>query len=214
MAKSKNTNKSKSSSQAQSFPPGRIKIAESLKSLLEEKEFGAITTAEIAKVAGVSEALIYKYFKDKRALLYQVLKEYLDQYRMQFELDIKGIKGALNKLRKLVWTHIYVYANNRVLAKLIFLEVRSFPDYYQSETYQWVKKEYSKRLLDIIDEGIRNGEIRDDISPKFIRQVILGGIEHVCLREVIFDQEIFPDELSENLCRLIFEGIERKTAGS
>ena len=44
------------------LPPGRIKIAQSLKSLLVEKEFSAITTAEIAKNAGVTEALIYKYF--------------------------------------------------------------------------------------------------------------------------------------------------------
>jgi len=50
------------------LPPGRVKITEALKSLLEEKEFGAITTAEIAKNAGVTEALIYKYFKDKRDL--------------------------------------------------------------------------------------------------------------------------------------------------
>ncbi len=42
------------------FPPGRTKIVEALKFLLEEKEFNAITTAEIAKTAGVTEALIYK----------------------------------------------------------------------------------------------------------------------------------------------------------
>ncbi|MBE9545213.1 MAG: TetR/AcrR family transcriptional regulator, partial [Proteobacteria bacterium] len=59
------------------LPPGRIKIAQALKYLLEEKEFSAITTAEIAKNAGVTEALIYKYFKDKRDLLHQVLSEYL-----------------------------------------------------------------------------------------------------------------------------------------
>ena len=54
-------------------PPGQIKIIQALNLLLEEKEFGAITTAEIAKTAGVTEALIYKYFKDKRDLLHQVL---------------------------------------------------------------------------------------------------------------------------------------------
>ncbi len=65
------------------FPPGRIKIADALRFLLEDKDFGDITTAEIAKTAGVTEALIYKYFKDKRDLLYQVLAEYLEQYRLQ-----------------------------------------------------------------------------------------------------------------------------------
>ncbi len=83
------------------LPPGRIKIVESLKTLLEEKDFGAITTAEIAKTAGVTEALIYKYFKDKRDLLHQILSEYLEQYRVQITHDLRGIKGVFNKLRKI-----------------------------------------------------------------------------------------------------------------
>ena len=58
---------------AKAYPPGRIKIADALRGLLEQKEFNAITTAEIARSAGVTEALIYKYFKDKRDLLHQVL---------------------------------------------------------------------------------------------------------------------------------------------
>ena len=82
------------------LPPGRIKIVRALKSLLVEKEFSAITTAEIAKSAGVTEALIYKYFKDKRDLLHQVLNEYLEQYRSQMGQDLKGIKGTFNKLHK------------------------------------------------------------------------------------------------------------------
>ena len=76
------------------MPPGRIKIVRALEVLAgEEKEFSAITTAEIAKTAGVTEALIYKYFKDKRDLLHQILSEYLEQYRTQMGQDLKGIKG-------------------------------------------------------------------------------------------------------------------------
>jgi AcrR family transcriptional regulator len=189
------------------YPPGRIKIANAFISLLEQKEFSAITTAEIAKKAGVTEALIYKYFEDKRGLLHQVLKEYLEQYLVQFERDLKGIKGALNKIRKLIWGHISVYSANRVFAKILFLEVRNHLDYYSSDTYQLIKA-YSKILLEIIEEGVGNGEIRDDVPPKLIRQVIFGSIEHVCLTGVIFKGEISPDDLTEDLCKFIFRGIE------
>jgi len=189
------------------YPPGRIKIANAFISLLEQKEFSAITTAEIAKNAGVTEALIYKYFEDKRGLLHQVLKEYLEQYLVQFEMDLKGIKGALNKIRKLIWSHINVYSTNRVFAKILFLEVRNHLDYYSSETYQLIRA-YSKILLEIVEEGVRDGEIRSDIPPKLIRQVIFGSIEHVCLTGVIFRGEISPDDLTDDLCIFIFRGIE------
>jgi AcrR family transcriptional regulator len=190
-------------------PPGRLKIAQALKTLLEHKEFSAITTAEIAKNAGVTEALIYKYFTDKRDLLHQVLREYLEYYGFQLATDLRGIKGAFNKLRKLIWSHINVYATNRVFARILLIEVRNHPDYYKSETYKLVQK-YSNTVLSIIKEGIRDREIRDDIPPKLIRHGILGSIEQVCLSGIIFGREISPDDLTEDLCEFVFRGIERE----
>ncbi|MCJ7771851.1 MAG: TetR/AcrR family transcriptional regulator [Desulfobacterales bacterium] len=189
------------------IPQGRVKLSNALVSLLEKKEFNAISTAEIAKHAGVTDALIYKYFKDKRDLLHQILSEYLLQYHSQLRMGLKGIKGSLNKLRKLIWSHINVYANNRVFAKILLLEVRNYPDYYKSETYELVKI-YSDVVLEIIEEGISEGEIRGDIPPKFLRQCILGCIEHVCLTGIVFDREISPDLLTEDLCEFIFNGID------
>jgi AcrR family transcriptional regulator len=196
-------------SKGRPLPPGRIKIVQALKSLLEEKEFSAVTTAEIAKTAGVTEALIYKYFKDKRDLLHQVLSEYLEQYRAQMGQDLKGVKGTLNKLRKLIWSHIKVYATNRVFARILLIEVRNYPDYYKSETYSRVK-EYSNIVLQIIEEGIRNREIRGDVPARLIRHSILGSIEQVCLSWITFGKDINPDELTEQICEIIFQGIERR----
>jgi len=194
------------------FPPGRVKIADALRYLLEKKEFNAITTAEIARQAGVTEALIYKYFKDKRDLLHQVLSEYLEQYCVLVQGDLKGIKGALNKLRKLIWSHINVYATNRVFAKILLIETRSHNDYYHSDTYELVKV-YSDVTLEILEEGVLNSEIRDDIPVQLIRQIILGSIEQVCLTGITFDRAIDPDALTEDICEIIFNGIIPKTEG-
>lgn len=209
MDQPRNKNSLSSHGMAKSFPPGRLKIADALRHLLERKEFNGITTAEIARQAGVTEALIYKYFKDKRDLLHQVLSEYLEQYSNQVKVDLKGIKGALNKLRKLIWSHINVYATNRVFAKILFIEARSHNDYYRSETYELVKT-YSNIVLEIIEEGVRAKEIRDDVPVKLIRQIIIGSIEQVCLTGITFDREIDPDILTEEICEIIFKGIMPK----
>jgi len=188
------------------FPPGRVKIANALRTLLEQKEFNAITTAEISRQAGVTEALIYKYFKDKRDLLHQVLREYLEQYSLRVQDDLRGIKGTLNKLRKLIWSHINVYATNRVFAKILLIEARNHSDYYHSDTYELVRA-YSDAVLAILAEGVAKGEIRNDISIKLIRQIILGSIEQVCLTGITFERKIDPDGLTEEICEIIFRGI-------
>ena len=209
----KKNEKSTNSSSVLSYPPGRIKIVEAVKKLLENKEFQAITTAEIARTAGVTEPLIYKYFKDKRDLLNQVLEGYLEQYINRIELDLKGIKGATNKLRKLIWSHIYTYATNRIFAKIILLEVKGFPIYFDSKTYS-LSKRYGDIILEIIDEGIGNGEFREDISPSSLKRLILGGIERVVLPGLIFNRDISPDILTEDLCSLLFSGINKDVSKS
>ena len=80
--------------------PGYIKIVGALKLLLKEKEFNAITWAEIARTAGVNEALIYKYFHDKRNLLYKVLRQFLEKYIAEVEGDLKVTSGALEQAPK------------------------------------------------------------------------------------------------------------------
>jgi len=199
--------------QLKNYPPGRTKIVAALKELMEQKEFNAITTAEIARNAGVTEALIYKYFKDKRDLLHQVLSEFIEDFHKQTINDLRGIKGALNKIRKLIWTHFHVYSTNRVFARILLVEVRNHQDFFISNAYNLVR-DYSNILLNIIEEGIRNSEIRDDIPAKMMRQSILGSIEHICLTRVIFGREIDPDSLTEDLCNVTFSGIERKTEKS
>jgi TetR/AcrR family fatty acid metabolism transcriptional regulator len=193
-----------------SDPPGKIKIAEALKILLSEKDFNSITTADISRTSGVNEALIYRYYKDKRGLLHDVLAKYLEDYVEKMELDRKEIKGAANKLRKLIWDTIYLYQKDRVFAKILLLEVRNYSGYFESETYQIVR-EYSKSILNLIKEGVDNGEFRDDISPPHIRQIILGAIEHLCLPAVIFQYDIKPDIMTDSICDVIFEGIVKKT---
>ncbi len=179
-----------------------------LRSLLEEKEFSAITWTEIAQTAGVNEGLIYKYFKDKRNLLHQVLKEYLVDYFEPLKFELKGIEGTLNKIRKLIWVNINMYSSNRVFAKILLLEVRNFPGYFHSETYHLVQ-EYANMLLEIIEEGIQAGEIRDDIPPKQLRQIVLGMIEHLCLPGLLFGRDMSPDILTQNICKVLYEGMEK-----
>lgn len=190
-------------------PPGKTKIMEALRLLLEEKEFSAVTTAEIARCAGVTEALIYKYFRDKRDLLHQVLGVYLEHLISMAETDVRGIKGSLNKLRKIIWSHINMYASNRVFAKILLLEVRNSPDYFNSDAYRTVRR-YGTIVAATVREGVESGEIRSDVPVSILRQAILGAIEHACLPGVIFGREISPDDLTEQICEVIFDGIRTK----
>ncbi len=190
------------------FPPGKAKIIYTMRNLLEKRNFSSITISEIAGDAGVTDGLIYKYFNNKRDILHHVLQEHYELFLELIERDLKGITGALNKLRKIIWASIDSYANHRFFARIILLEVRNSDEYFKSDAYLLVRR-FSRMVLGIIKEGVDKGEITDNVPPSYIRFIIFGSIEHACLNMAIFDEKISSDETAEKITRLIFNGIKK-----
>jgi AcrR family transcriptional regulator len=190
------------------IPQGKLKIIQAMRSLLEKRTFESLTIADIAVTAGVTEGLIYKYFKDKRDLLHHVLREHYEQFLVQIDRDLQGIDGALNKLRKIIWSSIERYANHRVFARIILLEVRNSEEYFTSEAYSLVRQ-FNHLIIDIIKEGVAAGEIRSDLPPAYIRNAIFGTIEHACLNRAIFNEIVDTGEAARIITDLLFSGIRR-----
>ena len=178
-----------------------------MRNLLEDRNFASITISDIAVTAGVTEGLIYKYFKDKRELLHHVLKEYYEYFLCLIHRDLEGVSGALNKLHKVIWISIDRYATHRVFARIILLEVRNAEEYFHSEAYGLVRQ-FNKLLLEIIKEGMASGEIRGDIAPSLACHAIFGTIEHACIKRVIFNEKVSVNETADQICHLILKGIQ------
>ena len=193
--------------QVRTYPPGGIKLAAAMRHLLMDKDFNSITTSEISREAGVNEALIYRYFDDKRGLLHAVLAEYWSDFSNSLERELKEIEGSRNKLRIIITRHIGVFNQDRVIAKILLLEVRNYPGYFSGDTYQVIKK-YAKQLMNVIKAEQENREIRSDIPAERIRDIILGGIEHFCMTAVIFERTMDTDSLVQDLCTLVFGGLQ------
>ena len=186
-------------------PPGRQKIIQALTHLMRNKDFNSVTTAEIAERAGITEGLIYKYFDNKKDLLYQVLDELFTQYHQMILKRIEHKTSAIEKLEIIIFSGIEHYTANRVFARMLLLEVRSSQDYFSSEAYQMVKT-YARTILDIIQEGIQTGEIKSDIDPLVFRKLILGAIEHACLGEIIFSRDMDAHAMARSISTLLLNG--------
>ncbi|OGR11969.1 MAG: TetR family transcriptional regulator [Desulfobacterales bacterium RIFOXYA12_FULL_46_15] len=186
-------------------PPGRIKIMKAFSLLMSEKDFHSITTAEIARTAEVTEGLIYKYFKDKKDLLYQVLNEHFFEFQAKIENRIANEKTCIEQLEVIIFSSLESYTANRIFSKILLLEVRNSLDFFESCAYEMVRK-YTTTILSIIEKGIETGELKPETDPHILRKVILGAIEHACLGEIIFGREFDIDETSTGIANIVFNG--------
>jgi len=186
-------------------PPGRIKIMNSFSLLMAQKDFHSITTAEIAKTAEVTEGLIYKYFKDKKDLLYQILNEHFFEFQAKIENRIANEKTCVEQLEVIIFSSLESYAANRIFSKILLLEVRNSLDFFESGAYEMVRK-YTRTILKIIEKGIETGELKPETKPHILWKVILGAIEHACLGEIIFGREFDIDEVATGIANIVFNG--------
>ena len=188
-------------------PPGRIKIIKSFSGLMKKKDFHSITTAEIAGNAKVTEGLIYKYFKDKKDLLYQVLNEHFLEFQKKINTRLAPKKSSVEKLEVIIFSSLESYADNRVFSKILLLEVRNSLEFFNSCAYGMIRQ-YAKTILEIIEEGIKKKELKPDTDPYLLRKVILGAIEHACLGEIIFGRELDIDKVSSGIADIVFNGVK------
>jgi TetR/AcrR family transcriptional regulator, fatty acid metabolism regulator protein len=91
----------------------------------------------------------------------------------------------------------------------VLLEARNDTVFFKSDAYKLIQI-HSRTVLNIIEEGVLDGEIRNDIKPSTIRSTLFGAIEHVCLANIIFNREIPVDTGTEDICKIIVRGIAAK----
>ncbi len=133
--------------------------------------------SEIAKEAGIAEGTIYKHFANKQELLARVFSDFYTILIKNTKNSLKGITGIENQLRVLITRHIQNFFEDMGMCRLLLQEVRPLHNYPHSHMHQ-LTREYSEILLEVIVNGMKKQEIRDDISAKTIRDMIFGSLEH------------------------------------
>ncbi len=187
-------------------PPGRTKLIAAMRHLLKDRDFNSITTAEIATAAATNEALIYRYFGSKRGLLHETITGYLKDMMDEIQVACEDIGDPIERLQEIISRTLETYARSRVFAKIVLIEARCFPGYFESEAYQLVKK-YARLYLDAIKQAVERGQFRSDIEPARVRDALLGSIEQVVIPAVVFGRNLDPAAQTANICEIVFNGI-------
>ncbi|MDQ0360127.1 TetR/AcrR family transcriptional regulator [Breznakia pachnodae] len=122
----------------------RNKILEAGYKLILEKGYYNTNTAEIAKAAGVSSGIVYRYFKDKKDILLQAMQAHFEDLMynrifVQFEnLTSKEEIPALlpSILQYFVEMHNYGLKEINELTALALLDddVQEFMEYFRNRT--------------------------------------------------------------------------------
>ncbi|MBW1701563.1 MAG: TetR/AcrR family transcriptional regulator [Deltaproteobacteria bacterium] len=159
----------------------RARIIGAATKLFAEHGYQQATISEIAKMGGLAEGSIYEHFRGKEDLLLTIPDVWVTEAIDELELQLLGIEGSLNKLRKFLWWYLHYIEREPLTAKVVFLFLKTNPNFMESEVYPNVKTFYAY-LLKIFEEGRDTGEMMKDLDPFIARAIFLGTIEHMVIR--------------------------------
>lgn len=177
--------------------------------MFSKKGYERASMAEIAAGVGVVEGAIYKHFASKRDLLFECIGEFYAPLVESLREELAGIRGTRNRLRFTIWRQLRSFADEPGFCRLIIEEIRPRSDYHESVVRE-LNRELTSVVLGIIQEGVERGELRADLSPATIRDVIYGGIEHLAWKALSGRGPLEVDRLGDELTELIWCGAEAR----
>jgi AcrR family transcriptional regulator len=174
--------------------------------MFAERGYGASAVAEIAARAGVVEGTVYSYFESKRALLIAVMKCFYEELIADTESGLRAVRGTENQLRFVIRRHLDTFTSDLGLCRVIIREARPDVALYDEAILE-LNRRYTGFALRVLEEGVANGALREDIVPSVIRDLLYGGIEHAVWRFVFSDGELDSGLLADQLADALLGGI-------
>ncbi|MEW6440560.1 MAG: TetR/AcrR family transcriptional regulator [bacterium] len=184
----------------------RERILDVARVLFEVHGYQGTTTAQIAREAQVPEGTLFEYFRTKRDLAFALLARDMESYVDFLELHLRGIEGALHRIRKFIWSHLYTWRKRRFVARFLMLEMRQDAGFFDSAAHGLASR-YRDLLLSLVREGIEDGSIRSDVEPAMVLHLILGAIEQIALPWAAKEEPFDVDDNTRGLCDLVFRAI-------
>lgn len=144
---------------SEKFNERRRQIFEGACSVIAKKGFGNASIREIAKEAGLSVPLMYKYIKDKDDILYLITSECMEDLLHYFEENKNFTSTPEANIKNAIDRYVDYIGQNRRYINLVYSETRALNAENRQKIFSMEKK-FMRYWKAIIDDGIAKGEFR------------------------------------------------------
>lgn len=196
----------------------REQILQTAVSLFSQRGFKGTTTKEIAKAAGVSEAIIFRHFANKEELYGAILdskscRDGLRRYPWESNevlQDAIRTKDDFAVFYNLALQAIDNHHKDEAFMRLLF--------YSALEEHQLAERFFGEFITQIygfigeyVSERQADGAMRE-VNPRIVVRAFLGMLIHHSLNNILWDKErrilnISNEEAAKNFAEIVLRGV-------
>lgn len=158
----------------------RKEILETSLEIIYNRGFYRLTIRNIADDIDVSEAAVYRHFKNKKEIIAKLADKFFCHDK-KIE-SISPEDNTIAKLRKIMEKQFEIFSKNPLLTVITFQEeiFREYPEIWEKFNKHREKRE--EMLKNIIVRGKKKDEIAQNIDPEAFTLLFMGAIRISVIR--------------------------------
>jgi len=151
-------------------------ITKTALSLIASKGIQGLTIKNLSKAIGISEPAIYRHFESKTEILLSLLTQFTEMAEM-LSVIIGNLKGtATEKIEFLFARMMEIFLEMPSIVSVIFSEEIFKNEESLKQKITQVMNMHATTIEQIIIEGQKKNEIRNDIEPGTLTLIIMGSL--------------------------------------
>jgi TetR/AcrR family transcriptional regulator, cholesterol catabolism regulator len=174
--------------------------------MFREKGFAATSMRDLAETVGIEAASLYNHIRSKNEMLETICFDVANRFTM-FMDELEGTnQGSIKKIETLLRFHIKQMIEGFEEVIVCDREWKHLDEPYLSNFHNQ-RRNYRKRFASIIEEGIRNGEIKKVDAPTVVIIMLhaVNGIESWHRSTA----KITAKELEDNMVLIMIDGLRK-----
>lgn len=176
----------------------RQAILDAAEVVFGEFSYDGASVAEITRRAGVAQGTFYVYFPDKKAAFIELVHQLNHDLRAAIALAIADLSDRIDMERVGFTTFFDYVARHKPLYRIV--RESQFVD---AETYRWHYRTLAEGYIEGLERAQAEGQITGEISADTIAWILMGIAEFMGGRWVLFNDQIPPPEVLDEVMQFI-----------
>lgn len=158
--------------------------------IFARSNYRAAKTADLAAAAGVSEALIYRFFPSKKAIFLEILQHISQRVLVLWQRELDAEEDATRALRNMGMRYYDRMHKHPHELRVQFQAISEVNDRDVANRLRRDHEDYMRFIAKVLRKGIRQGTVRRDVDVKTLAFLFNGaGILMNMMRLLAFDRE-------------------------
>lgn len=185
----------------------RQRIIDAALEVFADLHFHEATIREIAQRAGISQAAVYKHFESKEHILSCAAAERLRTMLLEVQGHLLGLRGTLNKMRKMTWYYLSMYEQDWRVPWLLYIGVPLRVWYEWTQTNQ-EGRGTSRLFQKILQEGQEAGDVRKDLDVQVATNIYFGTLNNITTGWLLRGRSYRLTDSADSFSEMVFEAMK------